>query len=564
MLSNGKIKKQIYLLGTMIAVLLSCVIFTKREEMAKQAAAEAYHQEHSYFEDIKFCGSTDELQGVRLFEVYYGYYFVFLPGELFGSVSVDFSQFQELCLGSEVYRSGDQVNGIVQEVPYTITAKGWDGSSIEEGVVVFYYGLGLPSVYVESESGSLETVNNDREVKEKGKFSIVDEQGKKDSSGNCTIHTRGNSSFQVPQKSYSFNIDSESSLLGMSPCSEWTLLANFKDSTHQLKNKMVLDIAKEIGMPYTPENHFVNLYVDGQYNGVYLLAQKVSADGGSVKIHDLKAENEMTMAAGISPEHITGGYLLEFDARYEKEPTWFQTKRTNIVVKTPKEIYEEQYEYISSYMQEVEDAVFSEDGTNAVTGKSYEEYIDTETWTRMYLMQDFFVQWDVEFASFYLYKDLDDPKIYAGPVWDFDLAFGTLYHGEYPDVTRTTRWIKQRGGWLGKLASHEEFNSDVEQKYQALLIPALEQYLEEEIETIVNSYRASMYMSSTRWQLGYWDVDSQKQELVSWVGDRMQFMQNYLENPELYEKVTAEYEWGKIPYYVLKSEEETMQSLPYN
>ena len=154
-----------------------------------------------------------------------------------------------------------------------------------------------------------------------------------------------------------------------------------------------------------------------------------------------------------------------------------------------------------------------------------------------------------------MYKEIDDPKLYSGPVWDFDLAFGTLYHGDYQDVTKTTKWIEHRGGWLGKLASHEEFQRVVKEKYETIFLPSVKNYFEKEIDQIVNAYRFSMYMSSTRWQFGYWDVDSETEELVSWVMERKKFLEDYLKDPDSYEKKVAEYDWGTIPYYVPINEE---------
>ena len=122
--------------------------------------------------------------------------------------------------------------------------------------------------------------------------------------------------------------------MGLESGTEWALLANYREDLQQLKNKVALDIAKRIGMKYTPDSTFVNLYVDGKYNGLYLLAQRVSVDGGSVKINDLEYDNKSAAKYNTVPENISGGYLMEMDNRLSEEDSWFSTENKKITPET--------------------------------------------------------------------------------------------------------------------------------------------------------------------------------------------------------------------------------------
>lgn len=341
---------------------------------------------NSFFEDVSLSGNVDTLQRIRLYKNEEGVYSVYMPSEMRTDVNVYFASFGELQIGNVVYRDGEPLIDIYNGSDYFMCAKDWDGTILEEAV------------------------NADKNVKISADYAAISAVGELDAVGRCKIKARGNTSFGAEQKSYSMNLDSAEGLFGMGACSEWTLVANYSNTTQQLKNKIVLDIAQIMEMSHTPESTYVNVYIDQQYNGLYLLTQKASADGGSVQIE------RADIRSGSS-----GPYLLEFDSRYKEEPVWFKTDRKSVVVKYPKIVQEEAYTYISEYVKEIETDIYSGNEENALKG------IDLDSWTEMYLMQEFFVQWDVEFASFYLYKYAADPLLYAGPVWDFDLAYGKMY-----------------------------------------------------------------------------------------------------------------------------------------
>lgn len=162
-------------------------------------------------------------------------------------------------------------------------------------------------------------------------------------------------------------------------------------------------------------------------------------------------------------DSISGGYLLEIDGRYEEENYWFSTKTHHFVVKYPEAVPLRECEYIAGYLREAETALYSDDGINPDTGKSWEDYFDIKSWASMYLMQDFMTQWDVESFSFFLYKDADDPHLYCGPVWDFDLSMGATGLGKLPDVMRLSIWLREhRQGWLTELEKFPAFTKTLE------------------------------------------------------------------------------------------------------
>ena len=300
----------------------------------------------SYFEMVYLSKNTDVLQKVKLFQRNENDYCVFMPSEMLYDSKVYFDNFSQLQIGEVSYQSGDVLTDIRNDLPYPMIAKNRQGDVVGEGTIQFYFSISVPSVYIESDSETLDMVDSVRDTKENIRYITIDEDGNLDKSGSGTIKARGNTSFHAEQKSYSINLNTKQSLLELDSSSEWALVANYENTIHQLKNKIVLDLAKRIGMPYTPDCKFVNVYLNNQYNGLYLLAQKVSADGGSV-----------CLERGNVRSDVSGPYLLEFDARYEREPVWFESEKNHVVIKYPKNVSDDMIEYIKKYFTNVEKAL---------------------------------------------------------------------------------------------------------------------------------------------------------------------------------------------------------------
>ena len=225
------------------------------------------------------------------------------------------------------------------------------------------------------------------------------------------------------------------------------------------------------------------LYLNGRYHSLCLLTQRINVNGGTVRITGSGQEEQENKRGGSQPdsivmdtdedghealayawekdpEDVSGGYLIEFDNRYDSEDVWFATGTKHMVFKSPDTPSVREYQYISEYVREAEKALFAgavtdengdsydgpetasegggslvkwdgEKGVNPDTGKSVWDYFDMDSWARMFVIQDFFVQSDDEFYSFYFYKKEGNPLLYCGPVWDFDLCMGNMNCGDY-------------------------------------------------------------------------------------------------------------------------------------
>ena len=270
-----------------------------------------------------------------------------------------------------------------------------------------------------------------------------------------SIKGRGNSTWFYPKKPYQVKLDKKADLMetgvGTEAEKTWVLLANYCDET-LLHNTVSFDIAARLGLAYSPHCRPIDLYYDGLYRGSYLLCEKTEVGKGRVNVADLEKAfedanpevedfdslptaqaydpcgNLYQYVSGLaSPEALNGGYLLEIDFgdRAAAEKSWFTTEHGNyVVLKSPEYASPEAVTYISGLFRQFENAVYN-GGTDPESGKSYDELMDVDSLVRFYLLTELSMDPDSFLSSCFFYKPADEEKLYAGPVWDFDSAYGS-------------------------------------------------------------------------------------------------------------------------------------------
>lgn len=318
----------------------------------------------------------------------------------------------------------------------------------------------IPTVYLTSGNAAQgrDWVDASKKNAATGSMNMVNANGESIYSGNLTqIKARGNSTFTYAEKkAYQIKLGTASDLLGnQEQVKTWVLLAGYFDAT-QMHDKLIKDLAAELGMAYTASCDWVNLYYDGEYRGVYLLSEKNSVGTAGVAITDMEAAYKKlnskygtnmktataTNAYGQEYQYttnliesanmdITGGYLIELNNDQWDEASGFKTSQgVAFNVKSPEWCSNEAMKYISEYYQEFENAVYATDetgaytGYNAATGKYFYEYVDMDSLVKVFLLQELGLNCDGFISSVYFYKDADG-MMYAGPVWDQDMIFGT-------------------------------------------------------------------------------------------------------------------------------------------
>lgn len=350
--------------------------------------------------------------------------------------------------------------------------------------------------------------------------------------GSIQIRGRGNSTWGMPKKPYRIKLNKKADLLGMGVEKDWVLLANYADKT-LMRNKLALDLAAELGDEFTTASRMVDVILNGEYVGSYLLCEQVEVSETRVNIDELEETD-------TSEESITGGYLLEVDFRLD-EDNWFKTGLgVPITFKSPKAPNKEQFNYITGYVDGLEKTLVSSDFTS--NGKHYSDYIDVDSFVDYYLINELFKNWDAAFrTSVNMYKPRDG-KITMGPVWDFDIGAGNANIKDFQvhlDNTSPEGWWMRYEGWYGNLFKDPEFIQKVQDRFWELI--DVFEGIGDRIDNYEKELKVSQNMNFIRWDiLGQWvwpnvvvtgSYEKEVQYLKTWMTNRVEWMKNNMGTP---------------------------------
>lgn len=376
-----------------------------------------------------------------------GKYFLFLPANTdLSAAKVYFTASDDVTLDGAPVASGDAAAAFT-EGEHTLVC----GS--RSYLLTVCFSASLPAVYITTQSGSLDYIHASKENKEPGNIRVYENGALTVDKELKQIKGRGNATWNYAKKPYNIKFDKKTGVLGMPKAKKWTLLAGHVMDNSLMKNYFALNFGRAIGLPETSECRQIDLYINGEYLGLYLICESVEVGENRVNIVDLDSANEkanpeisdmetlpqMGVRSGYvpgslkwidipqSPEDISGGYLLEVDYlyRYHAEPSGFiSNKGMPIVVGSPEYASKAEVEYISALWNKAEEALYSETGFNSA-GKHYTECFDMDSLARCYLAEEVTKDVDSGITSFYFYKKAGDDRFYAGPLWDFDHALGS-------------------------------------------------------------------------------------------------------------------------------------------
>lgn len=225
--------------------------------------------------------------------------------------------------------------------------------------------------------------------------------------GDVLFKVRGNSTAlsSIEKKSFTFKFDKKTAVLGMGKGKKWALLANCFDPT-LLRNFAVFDFAREMGLPYTSDQRFAELWLDGEYRGCYAVYEPVQ-------------EGKERVDIDIESNGGKKDFLIEYEAtRVEDDVTYLTVSGLRFALKEPEEPTSEQLAYVTDIVTDIINTLKagSEDEIRAA--------VDVDSFAKFYLLNEFAKTNDFGYSSvFFFYKD---GRLYAGPVWDYDLALGNL------------------------------------------------------------------------------------------------------------------------------------------
>lgn len=264
----------------------------------------------------------------------------------------------------------------------------------------------------------------------------------------ATIKIRGNSTSSAVKSPYNFKLTEEISIYGMGESKKWCLLSNPYDKT-LMRNKLSYDFARAIGIDYTSNCEYVDLYVNGTYMGNYLLTESIGIGEDRV---DLDIENN--------------DFLFEFEPwiGYSNVDA-YRTPRYGVLLGYNDRNYptEENIAYLDTFFTAFEKALHMRDYDDTA------QYIDVDSFVNFYIVNELFKNVDFGMSSTRYY--IKDGRLYAGPVWDFDLSAGNCsseYYTGYNNVTTSgdsTEGLYCYAQWYRRLLEIPAFRELVLERY---------------------------------------------------------------------------------------------------
>jgi len=319
------------------------------------------------------------------------------------------------------------------------------------------------------------------------------------------IKGRGNATWSLDKKAYQIKLDKKQSILEMGKDKTWIILANHGDRS-LIRNKLAYDFAKDMDMEFALDCEFVDVYFNGEYQGNYLLTEKVELGKERVNIYDLEEKDENPDA-----DRVTGGYLIEYDRLAESEITWTVGPETGrlITIKSPEEANDEQRAYITGFIGNMEKSIYADDGKSP-EGKHYSEYMDVDSFIKLYWINEIFKNGDFFYGSTFMYKDVgENEKLYSGPAWDFDITLanacsnaGAGTPARQANLASPIGWWVRTvaDGFTKRLFAHEDFRLRNKEIYDTIvreLLLNMSQRADEYAEYI----RKSADMNFVRWNV---------------------------------------------------------------
>lgn len=279
----------------------------------------------------------------------------------------------------------------------------------------------------------------------------------------CTaiIRVRGNSSRHFDKKSYLLRltdkngVDEAHQVMGMSRASEWVLNGPILDRT-LLRNYLCYNVAGQV-MDYAPNVRYCELFLDGEYRGIYLAAEAITKEKG--RIHLAKPENGKASTDWLIRIDREGKGDIPIDS-FSHYTYQLGVSAADLRYPGKNLITPERLTYVTEDLSEIERSIYSTDRSDPVLG--YSAYLDTEAFAQYFVLNEFFRNVDAGRFSTYYYKNIRG-KV-TPVVWDFNNCSDNYIDYIYDEKGFTMT----QSPWFGQLMKDPAFVAEVIDQYRNL------------------------------------------------------------------------------------------------
>ena len=326
------------------------------------------------------------------------------------------------------------------------------------------------------------------------------------------IKGRGNSTWvRWPKKPYRLKFNDKVSLLGEHKDRSWVLIANYADKS-MLRNHTAMYLGKISNLDYTSSSHYVDLILNGRYDGTYELCEKLKISNHRVAVGD-------------------DGFLLEVDGRAPEkdDSTYFYTSHLEnpIDIEDPDAWRgDANYNYARDFVVYAENVLYSDNFLDSSTG--WKAYFDMDSFVDWYLINEITQNPDARMLYSCYMHFTRGGKITMGPIWDFDLAYG---NHDYWERGPSGFWIKN-SDWFKRMFKDPAFVARVKERYAYFY--SRKNDIMQEINETATYLKRSVQENENRWGTFYeyvlpnyevWgSYQNEVQSVKEWLNSRMDWL----------------------------------------
>jgi CotH kinase protein len=302
--------------------------------------------------------------------------------------------------------------------------------------------------------------------------------------GFAGIEVRGHSSSRFAKKSYAVELrdaageNRNEPLLDMPSANDWALYASHNDKS-LMRNVLAYKTARRLG-GWAARTRYVELVLNGRYQGVYVLMETV------------KLDRDRVAAAGSG---IGGRYLAEMTLgkQVPSKGSFFRTpvKRQAVVYFDPerRELSTQEAAYLRRVVGRAERALYRRAAGSRRHGLHAPSAVD------YVLLQELFKNADAFEASTFMSKGAGT-MLKLGPIWDLDIAMGNSRRGT---AASSTGWITADRVWGSRLLGDPQFKRSLKLRWRTLRAGGLRASLLKSASAYVRELGPAANRNFRRW-----------------------------------------------------------------
>lgn len=341
---------------------------------------------------------------------------------------------------------------------------------------------------------------------------IIDHEGRKHLNDQkkhetlSTIHIRGSSSRHFDKKQYRLefyegekgNKRNDLAIMGMGKDSDWVLNGPYLDKT-LLRNHLMYDLSREI-LDWAPDTRFCEVFVNGQYQGLYLMVERVKMSEERIRL------NDYGLLSGQTPYILSRARINLEDEKLLGETNTNLIKTYGaltgntaypLMIEYPsvKNITLRQKRWITEDINKFEEVLYSDYFMDENRG--YRQYIDVDNFVDYYIINEFAMILDASQFSTYIYKDIEGK--FKMTTWDFNNAFN-----HYAVRTSEETFYVVNNNWFNRLLQDRVFVDQVIERYKVLRKSILgEEHLIKKIDETIQYLGEAIERNNKVWAVSF-------------------------------------------------------------